>query len=217
MAIIGKSGGGKSVLIKHLTGLMKPDSGRVLIDGVDITRLGMRELNEVRKSFGVLFQSGALFDYMTVYENISFPLRERLKLRESDIRPRVFEALRDVDLQGTEDKYPSELSGGMKKRAALARAIITNPSIVFFDEPTTGLDPILKHSIHTLIKDNHARYGFTGIIVSHEIPDIFYVASSIALLHDGVVALSGTSRDMVDSKIPEVRAFVHSNPNLVMT
>jgi phospholipid/cholesterol/gamma-HCH transport system ATP-binding protein len=214
MAIIGRSGGGKSVLLKHLTGLMKPDSGTVSIGGTDITRMGLKELNGVRKQFGVLFQSGALFDSMTVYENISFPLRERLRLKESDIRPRVFEALRDVNLEGAHDKYPSELSGGMKKRAALARAIITNPSIVFFDEPTTGLDPVLKHSIHTLIKENHSKYGYTGIIVSHEIPDIFYVANRIALLHNGMVSLTGTAKDMVDSEIPEVKAFVHSNPGI---
>jgi phospholipid/cholesterol/gamma-HCH transport system ATP-binding protein len=209
MAIIGTSGAGKSVSFKCMTGLFKPDSGAVLIGGRDITVMGMRQLNEVRSSFGVLFQSGALFDSLDVYENVAFPLKERTTLKDSEIAVRVKKALNDVNLKDVEDKYPSELSGGMKKRVALARAIISNPEIIFFDEPTTGLDPVLKKSIHELIIENHQRYGFTGLIISHEIPDIFDVADRVAMLYEGKIVFCGTPEEIIQSEIPEVRRFIH--------
>ncbi|MBF0608006.1 MAG: ABC transporter ATP-binding protein [Candidatus Magnetobacterium sp. LHC-1] len=210
IAIIGKSGGGKSVLLKNIIGLQKPDSGSISFDGVDITSIDLRQLNKVRERFGVLFQSGALFDSMTVYNNIAFPLRERYKLHESEIRERVTGALGEVGLMDVDNKYPAELSGGMKKRAALARALVTKPQVVFFDEPTTGLDPVLKDSIHRLIKQCHTNIGFTGIIISHEIPDIFSVADRVAMLHEGVIVQDGSPSDIINSQLPSVREFVHA-------
>ncbi|MBV6340793.1 ABC transporter ATP-binding protein [Candidatus Magnetobacterium casense] len=210
IAIIGKSGGGKSVLLKNIIGLQKPDSGSISFDGVDITSIDLRQLNKVRERFGVLFQSGALFDSMTVYNNIAFPLRERYKLHESEIRERVTGALGEVGLMDVDNKYPAELSGGMKKRAALARALVTKPQVVFFDEPTTGLDPVLKDSIHRLIKQCHTNIGFTGIIISHEIPDIFSVADRVAMLHEGVIVQDGSPTDIINSQLPSVREFVHA-------
>ncbi|MBF0538457.1 MAG: ATP-binding cassette domain-containing protein [Nitrospirae bacterium] len=210
IAIIGKSGGGKSVLLKSIIGLQSPDTGSISFDGLDITRVNQQQLNKVRERFGVLFQSGALFDSFTVYDNIAFPLRERYGLPEAEIKARVYDALGEVGLKDVDNKYPAELSGGMKKRAALARALVTRPEIVFFDEPTTGLDPVLKNSIHKLIKQCHQNIGFTGIIISHEIPDIFYVADRVAMLHDGVIVQDGTPSEIINSQLPSVRAFVHA-------
>ena len=207
-AIIGKSGGGKSVFLKHLIVLLKPDSGNILIDGEDITRLSGRELDKVREKLGVLFQGGALFDSFTVYENVAFPLKEKTKLGRKDIRERVLQALEDVGLRGMEKKYPAEISGGMKKRVALARALITEPTVVLFDEPTTGLDPIILHSIHKLIIMTHKKYGFTGIIISHEIPEIFEVADRVAMLHNGIIVEVGTPEEIKNSSNPLVRQFI---------
>ncbi len=212
IAIIGRSGIGKSVLLKHIVRLLQPDSGRVVIKGNDITALKMRELNGIREQFGVLFQGGALFDSHTVYENIAFPLRERTELAENEIREKVLQSLEDVGLDGVDSRYPAELSGGMKKRVALARALITKPSIVFFDEPTTGLDPIRIHKIHELIKKSHSKYGFTGIIVSHEIPEIFEVVDRIAMLHNGKIMQAGPPEEILVSHIQEVREFIFCCP-----
>ncbi len=208
MAIIGKSGGGKSVLLKHLTGLIKPDKGSVLVDGVDIVRLRGRELDGIREKFGVVFQGGALFDSLTVYENVAFPLKEKVKIDRKELHERVLRALEDVELLGMGKKYPAEISGGMKRRVALARALITEPSIVFFDEPTTGLDPIILNSIHRLIMDTHKKYGFTGVIISHDIPEIFDVADRIAMLHNGVIVETGTPDEIKNSFNPIVRQFI---------
>jgi phospholipid/cholesterol/gamma-HCH transport system ATP-binding protein len=208
MAIIGKSGSGKSVLLKHLIGLLKPDKGIIKIDGYDITKLSGQELDKIRDKLGVVFQGGALFDSMTVYENVAFPLKEKTKLSKKEIDERVRQALEDVGLWGMERKYPAEISGGMKKRVALARALITEPSIVFFDEPTTGLDPIILNSIHRLIIDTHKKYGFTGVIISHDIPEIFDVADRIAMLHNGIIVEVGTSEEIKNSSNPIVRQFI---------
>jgi phospholipid/cholesterol/gamma-HCH transport system ATP-binding protein len=215
VAIMGKSGGGKSVLLKHIIGILKPDKGSVFLDGIDITTLRGRGLDKIREKFGVLFQGGALFDSLTVYQNIAFPLRERTKLSKSEIHERVIKALEDVGLKGAGRKYPAEISGGMRKRAALARALITEPKIVFFDEPTTGLDPVIVGSIHRLIIDAHKRYGFTGLIISHEIPGIFEVADRVALLHNGVIVEIGTPKEMQNSTNPIVKQFItgsHEGP-----
>lgn len=208
MAIVGESGGGKSVLLKHLMGLMKPDSGRVLVDGVDITELSGRELDRVREKFGVVFQGSALFDSMTIYDNVVFPLREKTRLDSGEIRERGIRALEDVGLRGIEEKYPSEISGGMKRRVALARALITEPSIVFFDEPTTGLDPIILRSIHDLIMSTHRKHHFTGIIISHEIPEIFEVVDKVAMLYGGRIVAMGTPEEIRSSPDPAVRQFI---------
>ena len=149
VAILGRSGGGKSVLLKHILGLLKPDGGQVLIDGIDITVLGTQDLDKVREKFAVVFQFGALFDSMTIFENVAFPAIEKKKIATVDIREKVREMLDEVGLSGIEEKYPSEISGGMRKRVALARALIMEPKIILFDEPTSGLDPILLNQIHS--------------------------------------------------------------------
>ncbi|MGQ9571119.1 MAG: ABC transporter ATP-binding protein [Thermodesulfovibrionales bacterium] len=208
LTIMGKSGGGKSVLLKHIIGLLKPDLGKVLIDGIDITKLSLKELDKIRERLGVLFQGGALFDSLTVYENVAFPLREKTKLKEREITERVMSALEDVGLRDIENKYPGELSGGMKKRVALARALITEPSIVLFDEPTTGLDPVIANSIYILIKSTHEKYGYTGVIVSHEVPDIFKISDRVAMLHNGVIVEVGTPKEIENSINPVVRQFI---------
>jgi phospholipid/cholesterol/gamma-HCH transport system ATP-binding protein len=208
VAIIGKSGGGKTVLLRHIVGLLRPDSGRIVIDGTECCDLRAREVDRMREKFGVLFQGGALFDSLTVFENIAFPLREKTDLAEEDIRERVQQALADVGLEGIEEKYPAELSGGMKKRVALARALITGPSIVLFDEPTTGLDPVILNSIHRLIKSTHAKYGYTGIVISHEIPEIYDISDKIAMMHEGTIVEVGTPEEIRRSENPVVRYFI---------
>jgi phospholipid/cholesterol/gamma-HCH transport system ATP-binding protein len=208
IAIIGESGGGKSVLLKHLIGLLKPDEGQVIVDGEEITKLGRRGRDRIREKFGVVFQGGALFDSFTVYENIAFPLREKTRLPEEEIHSKVEEALEEVGLEGVEHKYPAELSGGMKKRVALARALITEPKIVLFDEPTTGLDPIKLHAIHKLIVDTHKKYGFTGVMISHDIPEIYEVVDRIAFLYEGKIEVAGTPEEIVHSGDRIVRQFI---------
>ncbi|MDW7999164.1 MAG: ABC transporter ATP-binding protein [Thermodesulfovibrio sp.] len=207
-AIIGRSGGGKSVLLKHIIGLLKPDRGSIFIKGRDITKLKGRELDEIRADIGVVFQGGALFDSMTVYDNVAFPLAEKTKLNKKEIQERVIRALSDVGLYGMEYKYPAELSGGMRKRVALARALIAHPKILLFDEPTTGLDPILVRSIHKLIKDTQIHYGFTGLIISHEIPEIFEISDKVATLHDGRIVEVGTPEEIQKSDNIIVKNFI---------
>lgn len=208
MAIIGQSGGGKSVLMKHLIGLVRPDKGTILVDGVDITTASKKEFDRIRERFGVVFQGSALFDSMTVFDNVAFPLKEKTTLGTSEIRERTLHALEDVGLRDIGEKYPSEISGGMKRRVALARALIIEPTTIFFDEPTTGLDPIILNSIHRLIIDTHLKYGFTGVIISHEIPEIFEVADKVAMLYEGTIVVSGTPQEIRKSKNPVVRQFV---------
>lgn len=208
VTIMGKSGGGKSVLIKHIIGLLMPDKGSILIDRVDITRLDLKELDKIREKLGVLFQGGALFDSLTVYGNVAFPLREKTKLGKKEIKGKVLQALEDVGLRGVERKYPAELSGGMKKRVALARALITEPNIVLFDEPTTGLDPVITSSIHRLIKTTHEKYGYTGVIISHEVPEIFEITDKVAMLYNGVIVETGTPEEIKNSSNPAVRQFI---------
>jgi phospholipid/cholesterol/gamma-HCH transport system ATP-binding protein len=211
--IIGRSGGGKSVFLKHLIGLMRPDAGRILIDGVDITGLSGRELEPVRRRYGVVFQSGALFDSSTCYDNVAFPLRETTKLSTAEIRTRVEAALDQVELAGVGPKYPAEISGGMRKRVAIARALVTEPEIIFFDEPTTGLDPVLVNTIHRLIQTLHRKHHFTAVMVSHEIPEIFEIADRVAMLHDGQIAESGPPEAIQGSTNPIVRKFIHGEPD----
>lgn len=208
MAIIGESGGGKTVLLRHLIGLMKPDKGSILVDGADISAMNKRELDKVRDRFGIVFQGSALFDSMTIIENVVFPLSEKTDLAETEILQRGISALEDVGLKGVDDKYPSEISGGMKRRVALARALILGPSTIFFDEPTTGLDPIIMNTIHRLIISTHKKYGFTGIIISHEIPEVFEIADKVAMLYSGRIIASGTPHEIICSKDPFVRRFV---------
>jgi len=208
--IIGGSGSGKTVLLKHLNALLLPDRGSVLVSGQNITKLNQTALNEVRKKFGVLFQGAALLDSMTVYDNVAFPLRERTKLKEEVIDKKVTQSLAQVGLGGMGYKYPAEVSGGMKKRAGLARALVTEPEIMLFDEPTTGLDPLLGKSIHQLIRKMHETFKFTGVIVSHDIPEVFKISDRIAMLSDGTIAEIGSTEQMMASKNPVVRQFLHA-------
>jgi phospholipid/cholesterol/gamma-HCH transport system ATP-binding protein len=207
-AVIGPSGEGKSVLLKHLIGLLQPDSGQVEVDGESILGLRRSQLNRIREKFGMLFQNVALFDSMTVFENVAFPLEEKTDLPADEIRRRVFAALGDVGLKNIENKFPDELSGGMKKRVGLARAVVSGPRIILFDEPTTGLDPIIKRTIHQLIKETHEKFGFTAVIVSHEIPEIFDVAQNVAMLFRGEILQHGTPEEIMNSDHPAIRQFI---------
>ena len=206
--IIGRSGGGKSVLLKHLVGLLRPDAGGIFVDGTDITRLGRSALDRIRERYGVVFQGGALFDSMSVFDNVAFPLREKTRLRAADVQQKVDEKLAQVGLEGMGGKNPAEISGGMRKRVAIARALVTEPEVVFFDEPTTGLDPILVNTIHHLIVDLHRKFRFTAVVVSHEIPEIFRIAARVAMLHDGVIVDSGTPEAIQGSTNPIVQQFI---------
>ncbi len=208
MAIIGRSGGGKTVLLKTIAGLLKPDSGSVIIDGIDVSSMRGREIEEIRKKVGVLFQGGALFDSLNAFENVAFPLEERTKLGKAEIYKRVILALEDVGLSNIEHKYPSEMSGGMRKRVALARVLVSEPKVVFFDEPTTGLDPILLHATHALIRDTQRKHGFAGIIISHDIPEIFDIVDRVAFLHKGEIRAVGTPEEMLSTNDPLVWGFV---------
>ena len=209
MIIIGRSGGGKSVLLKHLLGLLRPDAGAVLVDGVDITKLRGAALEAVRRRYGVVFQGGALFDSMSVFDNVAFPLREKTTLKPPEITQRVEQKLEQVGLQDMGAKNPAEISGGMRKRVAIARALVTEPEIVFFDEPTTGLDPILVNTIHHLIRDLHRKFRFTAVMVSHEIPEIFEIAERVAMLHDGIIVEAGDAASLQASPNPIVQQFIH--------
>lgn len=211
MAIIGRSGSGKTVLLKLLIGLLRPDRGRIMIEDTDITQLSGHRLDEIRERVGMLFQGGALFDSMTVLENVAFPLREKTKLSEQEISDKVEKMLASVGLSDMGYKYPAELSGGMKKRAALARTLITGPSIVLFDEPTTGLDPILVHATHQLILDTHREFGYTAILVSHEIPEVFDIATRVAMIYEGRIIEEGTPEMILKSSDPLIRQFIEGN------
>ena len=211
--VIGRSGGGKSVFLKHLVGLIQPDSGRILVDGVDISRLRGRALDEIRRTYGVVFQGGALFDSMTCYDNVAFPLREKLRTPPEELTKRVEAALGQVGLEGVGAKYPAEISGGMRKRVAIARALVTEPEIVFFDEPTTGLDPVLVNTIHHLILNLHRRARFTAVVVSHEIPEIFEIADTVAMLHEGRIVEVGPPAAIQSSTNPIVLRFIKGEPD----
>ena len=211
--IIGRSGEGKSVFLKHLLGLLHPDSGRIEVDGVDVTGLRGRAMDEIRKRYGVVFQGGALFDSMTCRENVAFPLREKLRLSNAAIAKRTNAALDQVGLSGVGDKYPEEVSGGMRKRVAIARALATEPEIIFFDEPTTGLDPVLVNTIHHLILDLHRRFRFTALMVSHEIPEIFEIADRVGMLHEGRILEVGPPAAIQASQNEIVRQFIRGEPD----
>jgi phospholipid/cholesterol/gamma-HCH transport system ATP-binding protein len=206
--IIGRSGEGKSVLLKHMIGLLRPDRGQVWVDGVEISRLRGRALNEVRKRFAMLFQGAALFDSLTVFDNVAFPLREKLHLPEQEVRRRVSETLERVGLAGMGYKYPAELSGGMKKRAGLARALVMEPEIMLFDEPTSGLDPLMAGTIHRLILEMHRLFGFTAVMVSHEIPEIFAISDWVAMLDQGRIRAMAPSAEFQRLEDATVREFI---------
>ncbi len=207
VVIIGRSGGGKSVLLKHLIGLLKPDAGQVLIEGENIVAMDERQLLRVRRKFGMLFQSAALFDSMSVAENVAFAFRRDRTLPEAEIRRKVAEVLEMVDLPGTEDKKPSELSGGMRKRVGLARAIIYQPQIVLYDEPTTGLDPIVSDSIDQLILRVRDRLDVTTVVVTHDMRTTRRLGQRILMLHNQSIYVTGTPDEIFNSPEPVVRRF----------
>jgi len=207
-AVIGPTGEGKSVLLKHMIGLLTPDQGDVLVEDSSIVNLRRSQLNQVREKFAMVFQNAALFDSMTVYENMAFPLEEKTNLDRDQINTQVVTALQEVGLKNVNSKYPDELSGGMKKRVGLARALLLQPQIVLFDEPTTGLDPVIRRAIHQLIKQTQEKFGFTAVIVSHDIPDIFEVAHYVAMLYQGEILQFGTPEEIQESQHPVVKQFI---------
>ncbi len=206
--IIGQSGGGKSVLLKHIIGLVKPDSGRVLVDDIDISSLNESEMNEIRKNFGMLFQDAALFDSMTVGENVAFPLNEHRRLPKKEVERIVTEKLLQVGLTGVSQKMPSELSGGMRKRVGLARALALDPKIILFDEPTTGLDPIMCDAIDQLIVETQKNTGSTCVVISHDIDSTFKIAHRVAMLYNGKIIAYGSPEEIRSSDNPALRQFV---------
>lgn len=208
MVLLGKSGGGKSVFLRHLIGLMKPVAGSIIFEGREITHLSERDLEPVRKKIGMLFQDGALFDSMSVFDNVAFPLRERGERNAETIRRKVDAALAMVKMCGHEQKMPVNLSGGMRKRVALARAIISPPDVILYDEPTAGLDPIVSDSINKLIRSLQKELEVTSIVVTHDMVSCFHVADRVALLNEGRIYFLGTPRELRETTDPVIRDFV---------
>jgi phospholipid/cholesterol/gamma-HCH transport system ATP-binding protein len=198
--LIGRSGAGKTVLLKNIVGLLRPDSGTICIDGVDITQLSKKKLEKVRLQFGLVFQGSALFDFLTIEENVGFFLYQHTKLKKSDIRKKVSETLALVGLEKIEDMYPYELSGGMKKRVAIARAIIYNPKIIIYDEPTTGIDPIAVDKIVSLIEDLHQHLKITSVVVTHDLAVGLKLADRLAFLLGGKIIFEGDKKDLEDTQ-----------------
>ncbi|MDQ7784731.1 MAG: ABC transporter ATP-binding protein [Desulfomonilaceae bacterium] len=211
--VIGTSGSGKSVLLRQMIGLEKPDSGTILIKGENIVNLSSRELNRIRRHIGVLFQEGALFDSLTVKENVAFPVREHLKLTEKQVQEIVDVRLTQVGLREHQDKLPAELSGGMRKRVGLARALALDPAIVFFDEPTTGLDPITRDVIYRLIEKTHAEDSRTYVLVSHDVGGVLRISDEVMMLRDGKIGWSGTPDEIRSTSDEAVRQFFTGSVN----
>jgi phospholipid/cholesterol/gamma-HCH transport system ATP-binding protein len=209
LVIIGRSGCGKSVLIKHIVGLLYPDDGYVKVEGRKVDEMSMKELYDLRTKFGFLFQGSALFDSMTVEENISLPLVEsRIKFSTSEIDKKVAEKLEMVGMSGVQKLKPAELSGGMKKRVGLARALITDPDYIFYDEPTTGLDPIMSDSIDDLIKELTEKLNSTSVVVTHDMYSVKNIADRVAMMHEGKIHFSGTPSELLTSKDPIIKEFI---------
>ena len=209
VAIIGKSGIGKSVLLKHLNGLITPDSGKIIVDDQEINSMTFKKLEKVRSKISMVFQFGALFDSMTVYDNIALGLEKMTSLNKDEIKNRVFETLEEVGMGDSENKYPSDLSGGMKKRVGIARAIAVKPKYLLYDEPTTGLDPIMTDSINKLISKLHALENVTSIIVTHEMKTVYDVSKRVIMLDDGVIRYDGSSQDVQSSSDLAVQNFIN--------
>jgi phospholipid/cholesterol/gamma-HCH transport system ATP-binding protein len=207
--IIGKSGIGKSVLLKHIIGLLHPDRGRILFNGMALDEMAPAERQSIKAKCSYMFQGTALFDSMNVFDNIALPLKEKRASKLAVIRSKVLEKMAQLDIGDIASFYPSQLSGGMKKRVAMARALITEPEIILFDEPTTGLDPIRKKAAHQMISDYQTRFGFTAVMVSHEIPDVFYISQRIAMLDEGCIIFQGSCQEIKASSHPAIRAFIN--------
>ncbi len=213
--VMGKSGAGKSVLLKLILRLLWPDEGRIIVDGVDVFELSKRELNRLRLKFGMLFQSAALFDSLTVYDNVGIGLRFLKRMQEDEMREKILQCLEMVELEDVSDKYPSELSGGMRKRVGLARAMAMDPQYILYDEPTTGLDPITSDAIANLIRKLQRELKITSVIVTHDLRTASIVGDKIALLNDGVFCFTGTVEEMLESDNPMVQQFVHSKEGVI--
>jgi phospholipid/cholesterol/gamma-HCH transport system ATP-binding protein len=211
VVVIGRSGTGKSVLLKHIIGLMKPDSGTVMVDDDEVTALSETGLDDIRERFGMLFQGAALFDSLTVGENVALGLRMHLKMKPSEIRQRVTERLEWVGLAGVESMKPASLSGGMRKRVGLARAIAMDPQYILYDEPTTGLDPVMAASIDELIRSLQRRMGVTSVVVTHDMTSAYKVGDRLAMLHDGRVVFTGTPEETRGTTNPLVRQFIEGS------
>ena len=211
--ILGPSGTGKSVLLKEMIGLIRPDSGEIIVNDIDITKISQRQLLKTREMFGMLFQGAALFDSMTVYDNIAFPLRERTNYSESKIKKLVLEKLKMVGLKNAEYKYPSEISGGMQKRVGLARAIISEPTIMLYDEPTTGLDPIMSDVVSSLIINMQKQFNMTSVVISHDIESTMKIANYIGLIYKGKIIYYGTPDDIAKTDNPYIKQFFSGSEN----
>ncbi len=209
LVIIGRSGCGKSVMLKHIIGLLKPDEGSVMIEGKDITKMNEKELFEIRKKFGFLFQGAALFDSMNVEENIGLALKENTLMSVNEIADIVAEKLEDVGLPGIQKMKPSDLSGGMKKRVSLARSLATNPEYILYDEPTTGLDPVMSDQIDDLIKDLSDKFKVTSIVVTHDIFSVYDVADRVAMMHEGKIYFEGTPKELTETDDVLIRDFLN--------
>src|SRR6188768_4507062 len=209
--IIGGSGAGKTTLLRVLIGLERPSSGKVVVSGVDISALSERELNKARRKFGMVFQYSALLDSMNVLDNVAFPLREHTKLKEREIRDKVLDKLKVLGLEGTEKRFPSQLSGGMRKRVGLARALMLEPEVLMYDEPTSGLDPITARMVDDLILETRDRFGVTSIVISHDMAGALQMADRIFVLAKGRVAASGTPRELAEGDNEIVREFIGSS------
>lgn len=211
LVILGQSGGGKSVLLKHLPGLLRPTRGEVWVDGIALASLGERELGPIRRKVGMMFQGGALFDSLTVAENVAFPLREAGVKDRAEIQRRVAEALDIVRLTGQHDKYPADLSGGMRKRVALARAVVSRPDCVLYDEPQAGLDPVTADTIDHLIRCLQSKHGITNVVVTHELRSVSRIADRVAYMKEGRVHWIGTREEFANTSDPELRAFLEGD------
>ncbi len=208
--IIGKSGTGKSVLLKHIIGLLKPDEGSILFQGKPVDKMKRSEWDGHRSTIAYLFQNNALFDSMTVFDNVAFPLRQTTRLSKSEIEKRTMKRIEDLELEEAVHKFPSELSGGMQKRVALARALVTDPRIVLFDEPTTGQDPIRKNMILSMIIHYRKKFGFTAVMISHDIPDVFFISDRVIILWEGSVGFEGPYEEALRLKVPMIEEFLRS-------
>jgi phospholipid/cholesterol/gamma-HCH transport system ATP-binding protein len=214
-AIIGKSGGGKSVLVKHIIGLITADSGEIIFDGLPYSTMNRREFSNIKKRCSYMFQNNALFDSMTVFENIALPLREKFTFKKAEIEEKVSARIAQLELTEVAQMYPKQISGGMQKRVALARALVTEPEIIFFDEPTTGLDPIRKKTVFSMIHRYHEKLNFTAVIITHDIPDIFYIAHTVNILDQGKIIFSGSPVELEQSANPELYTYTHGHEMLI--